>query len=504
MTQQYMKKWIVFGLLVIAVWHLSGYSQGYAQNELQPIERPELAQMLAPIALYPDALLSQILIAASYPFEVVEAERWITKNPYLTGQALDDALSEKDWDVSILALCHYPKVLTMMTENLSWTARLGDAFVAQEQDVMDVVQELRTKARARGALATTSEQTIVDEGNVIRIMPADENYLHVPAYDPYYVYGAWYYPAYPPFRIYYPGAAIVGAGVTFSPGFYIGFGFFGWSGFNWAARHVVVVRHDRPKRHDRFFHGPKEPPRIHWRPDDRRRLENRKRMPEIPPSRQPAKPLFRVQDRQDREVKKGRGYYGQPSGTPQPAGPRAIERQPDLKPGAPEKPVPPRTKPPVMDRSKPTPSVPGPVQTVEPKRSQPIPVGPRAVDRPSDIRKRAPESAGQPQTYPSAPQQSKPTPSIPGPGQTMEPKRSQPVPAGPRAIDSPSGPVKRAPAKAEPSQSATPAVNQPKTAPSVSGRIQRGESEGKKQRTWGQDEQKMRQEVPRRRGGENP
>src|SRR5512133_3630256 len=144
----------------------------------QTFSQEELAQMLAPVALYPDALLSQMLMAATYPFDVVEADRWMTRNPYMTGEALDEALQAKDWDVSVLALCHYLKVLAMMSENLSWTAGLGDAFTNQEDDVMDTVQELRARARAEGNLSTTPEQRVVVEDRYISIEPVSPEYVY--------------------------------------------------------------------------------------------------------------------------------------------------------------------------------------------------------------------------------------------------------------------------------------------------------------------------------------
>jgi hypothetical protein len=257
----------------------------------QTFSREELAQMLAPIALYPDALLSQILMAAAYPFEVADARRWLTNNPYVTGDALDEALKVKDWDVSILALCHYPKILTMMSENLSWTARLGDAFANQEEDVLDAVQELRAGAYAAGNLATTKEQIVIAEDRIIRIEPSGADFIYVPAYDPYVTYGDWWYPMYPPLRIFLPGLFIAGPGIIFSPRFSVGFGVFGWSSFNWRERHVIVVNMDRTRRfyrHADDYRGADHRP---WRPDRDRRFVREKRGGEIPRFSPPVKPL---------------------------------------------------------------------------------------------------------------------------------------------------------------------------------------------------------------------
>src|SRR5713101_4815809 len=123
--------------------------------------KEELDQMLAPIALYPDALLSQILMASTYPIEVVDADRWVRQNPNLTGDQLDEALKDKDWDVSVKSLCHFPKVLSAMSQNLDQTTKIGNAFLNQQQDVMDTIQELRDKAQAQGNLNTTEQQKVI-------------------------------------------------------------------------------------------------------------------------------------------------------------------------------------------------------------------------------------------------------------------------------------------------------------------------------------------------------
>ncbi len=259
----------------------------------QTFSQEELAQMLAPVALYPDALLSQILMAATYPFDVVEADRWMTRNPYVTGEALDQALQAKDWDVSVLALCHYPKVLAMMSENLSWTARLGDAFTNQEDDVMDTVQELRARARAAGNLSTTPEQRVIVEDRYISIEPVSPEYVYVPAYDPYLVYGTWWLPLFPPLPIILPGLIITGPRIVFSPRYHVGFGVFGWSRFDWHQRHVVIVDIDRTRRYYRHYrdYDYRGPDRRNWRPDHERRYVRERRAGEIPVYRPPVRPV---------------------------------------------------------------------------------------------------------------------------------------------------------------------------------------------------------------------
>ena len=285
---------LVVTVIVILVpgWAQSQDNSG--SSSAQNFKQEELAQMLAPIALYPDALLSQVLMAASYPFEVVEADRFLANNPGLNGDALDNALKEKDWDVSVLSLCYYPKVLSMMTENLNWTARLGDAFINQQQEVMDTVQELRAKAYAQGNITTTPEQNVIVEERIIRIETSSPDYMYVPVYDPYVIYGPWWYPAYMPFPIFYPGVAVIGPRIAFSPRVYVGFGVFGWSAFNWRSHNMMIVNIDRTKRFNRnvnVYRGVQHSP---WRPDRERRFVREQRAREIPQYRPVVRPLAQV------------------------------------------------------------------------------------------------------------------------------------------------------------------------------------------------------------------
>ncbi|HMF50189.1 MAG TPA: DUF3300 domain-containing protein, partial [Candidatus Saccharimonadales bacterium] len=165
-------------------------------------KQEELDQVLAPIALYPDALVSQILIASTYPLEIVQADRFAKQNASLKGDALTKALEAQTWDPSVKSLVNFPQIVTMMSEKLDWTQKLGDAFLGQQKEVMDTVQSLRAKAQAAGNLKTTKEQTVIVEQKIIRIEPASPQVIYVPAYNPTVVYGAWPYPAYPPY--YYP------------------------------------------------------------------------------------------------------------------------------------------------------------------------------------------------------------------------------------------------------------------------------------------------------------
>jgi len=198
----------------------------------------QLEQLAAPIALYPDSLVAQILMASTYPLEVVEAARWRKDNDKLKGDALGSALKKQSWDASVKSLVNFPSVLTMMNERLSWTQQLGNAVLGQQQDIMAAVQRLRTKARAAGNLKTTAQQTVVVEEKVIRIEPASPEVIYVPAYNPMVVYGTWPYPAYPVPAPYYPpgyvaGAAIVGfaAGVAVSQAWGYAWGGCRWGGY---------------------------------------------------------------------------------------------------------------------------------------------------------------------------------------------------------------------------------------------------------------------------------
>ena len=210
-------------------------------QERQPYSQAELDQMLAPIALYPDALLSQVLMAATYPLEVVEAARWSRAHPGLQGDEAVRAAQDKDWDPSVKSLLAFPNLLSRMDEKLEWTKQLGDAFLAQEQQVMDAVQDLRRKAKAAGQLAPDERVRVVEDGGTIVIEAANPRVVYVPYYDPWVVYGPWWWSAYPPvvwapwpgYVVYRPGFWW-GVGVTISSGFFFG-------SVSWPHRHVVVT-----------------------------------------------------------------------------------------------------------------------------------------------------------------------------------------------------------------------------------------------------------------------
>ncbi len=202
----------------------------------------ELQRLAAPIALYPDSLVAQILAASTFPEEVVEADRWVQAHPDLKGQALGQAVDQQPWDPSVKALAAFPSVLGNMDKNLSWTSTLGDAYYNQQQDVMDAVQVMRHQAQQAGALKSTPQEVVRDDGPDVDIEPADPNVVYVPAYNPWLVYGypiaAWpgWYP--------YPGIWFGGPYLSFGIGFGIGwFGGFGWGwghwGFDWHHRYAM-------------------------------------------------------------------------------------------------------------------------------------------------------------------------------------------------------------------------------------------------------------------------
>ncbi len=213
--------------------------QGPAQGQAQappyaPQSAEQLQQLVAPIALYPDSLVAQILAAATFPEQVVEADRWVQANPNLKGAALGQAIDQMPWDPSVKALTAFPAVLGNMDKNLSWTSSLGDAYYNQQQDVMIAVQVMRQKAEQSGNLKTTPQQVVTSQGSDIVVQPADPQVVYVPAYNPWAVYGgpiaAWpgWYP--------YPGIWWGGPYLSFGIGFGIGwFGGFGWGWGHWGC-----------------------------------------------------------------------------------------------------------------------------------------------------------------------------------------------------------------------------------------------------------------------------
>jgi hypothetical protein len=221
------------------------------QNSAPLMPPQQLDNLVAPIALYPDPLLSQVLVASTYPLEVVEAQQWLQKTNGLSGSALLDAAKQQNWDPSVQALVAFPDVLAKLNQDIRWTTDLGNAFLAQQADVMSAVQRMRAQAQSNGRLSTTPQQivtTATDNGQAaIQIEPANPEVIYVPTYDPMYVWGppAWGY--YPP--LYYPAFGFgfgpgLDIGLCFGGWGYGGFGWGGWGGWgwgpNWFGRSVFV------------------------------------------------------------------------------------------------------------------------------------------------------------------------------------------------------------------------------------------------------------------------
>jgi hypothetical protein len=233
--------WVLAGLfaLLLAAPPVV-FSQGSPPDSTK-FKQEELDQMLAPVALYPDALLAQVLMAATYPLEVVEADRWVKNNKNLKGDALNAQVDKQTWDTSVKSLASFPQVLSMMSDKVDWTQKLGDAFLAQQKQVMDTVQKLRSKAYAQGTLTTTTQQKVVVQEQVIQIVPASPTVVYVPAYNPAVVYGTWPYPAYPPYPVYSPGAMMATSMVSFGLGVAVGAAWSNnWGSCNWHNGDINV------------------------------------------------------------------------------------------------------------------------------------------------------------------------------------------------------------------------------------------------------------------------
>ena len=230
------------------MWGLTAYAQQPPAPEVgqtapadKTFSQEELEQILAPIALHPDALLAQILMASTYPLEIVQAARWVSANPNVTGQALETEMAKQPWDPSVKSLAAVPQILQQMSDKLEWMQKLGDAFLAQKEDVMATVQALRAKAAASGNLNSTPQQVVktetIETKTVYVIESAQPEVVYVPAYNPAVVYGSWAYPAYPPYSVYPPSYAYA-PGLAFATGVVVGAAI--WGGCNWGRNDVNV------------------------------------------------------------------------------------------------------------------------------------------------------------------------------------------------------------------------------------------------------------------------
>lgn len=236
------KRKVLSGLAMLLAFLTAAAPGAFGQQPEQPVfKSEELEQVLAPIALYPDSLLAQVLMASTYPLEIVQADRWAKQNKDLKGEALTGALEKQNWEPSVKSLVNFPQVLAMMSEKLDWTQKLGDAFLAQQNEVMETVQRLRKKAVDAGTLKTTPEQQVVVEKETIIIAPSNPQVVYVPTYNPTVVYGTWAYPAYPPASYYPPGYTAGAALFSFGAGLAVGAAWgYAWGNCNWHGGDVDV------------------------------------------------------------------------------------------------------------------------------------------------------------------------------------------------------------------------------------------------------------------------
>jgi hypothetical protein len=244
-----MKRVTVFQMIMVLFLCMNlALSPGLLAQESKegaPAFRPEeLDQILAPIALYPDSLLAQVLTASTYPLEIVQAARFVQQNKELKGEKLMAAAKDKDWEPSVKAMLQFPDVLAMMNEKIEWTEKLGNAFLSQQKEVMASVQRLRKKAQESGNLKTTKEQVIKveKETTVIVIESASPQVVYVPTYNPTVVYGVWVYPAYPPYPVYPPGYVAATAAFSFAVGVAVGAAWSGYGGWGcgWGHNEINV------------------------------------------------------------------------------------------------------------------------------------------------------------------------------------------------------------------------------------------------------------------------
>ena len=261
-------KWLWFTFA--ALFTSAALAQSPEPRSRVVFAQPELDQMLAPIALYPDALLSQVLMAATYPRDLAEAASWSRANGRLQGDEAVRAVEREPWDPSVMSLVAFPELLEMMDERRDWTRRLGDAFLAQPDDVMDTVQDLRRRADAAGHLRSGEEMVVQRQGDDYVIEPPTPDIVYVPYYDPYVVYGDWWWPRYEPvFWNPWPSYRWHSGyrGLAWGYGIRLGHGFF-FGAFDWRHRYVRYASHRPWYYHGRDWRGGD---RWNWRGGDGRR-----------------------------------------------------------------------------------------------------------------------------------------------------------------------------------------------------------------------------------------
>jgi len=224
-------------VIVVACFLLHAVVEGYPQTGPEPgasMSPQQLDDLVAPIALYPDPLAGEVLAACTYPMELAEAEQWVRDHPHWKPSKLMDQAKKQNWDPSVQGLVVFSNVLAYLTQNMTWTTQLGNAFLAQQADVMQAVQRMRAQAEAKGTLHSTPQETVTtqnqDGQTAITIQPTDPNVWYVPDYNPAYVWGPPVWGAYPP--LLYPG---IDVGLGWDPGIDLGLYFGGWGGWGWGG-----------------------------------------------------------------------------------------------------------------------------------------------------------------------------------------------------------------------------------------------------------------------------
>jgi hypothetical protein len=416
----------------------------FAQNNIPVFRQEELDQILAPIALYPDSLLAQILMASTYPIEVVQADRWVKANRNLPPDALNDALDRQSWDLSVKTLVPFPNVLSMMSERIDWTQSLGDAFLAQEADVMDSVQRLRAKAYAAGNLHSNQQLAVSRQGAIIVIEPASPQVVYVPVYNPVVVYGRWGYPAYPPVVIYpYPPGAVIATGIIFfSVGIAVASAWnHGWGYWDWGHRNVYVnVNRTVNINRTTTVINTREIRTTTWQHDPGHRKGVAYRDPHT-------REKYAPSNRQG--VDNRRDYRGYVQTAPARSG--STVSRPDTRPGSGTV-----ARPSTQTRPESAVSRPGPDTRTGPAVTRPAPETKAApsVTRPAPATTPAPGTVARPST------QARPesTVSRPAPETKAAPSVARPAPAttpAPATVERPSKQIRQAPAVSRPAPSNT-------------------------------------------------
>lgn len=425
-------------IVMITSLALLSASIGPASAQGQPVpsfSRAKLEQLAAPIALYPDALLTQILMAATYPLDVVQAARWRRANPGLTGSRLEQAVQSRTWDESIKGLTAFPAVLRMMDERLDWTEQLGEAFLAQQEELLAAVQDLRRRAEVAGYLKSSQQQRVTHSGSgpssYVIIEPVDPDFVYVPEYDPV-VYGQWPYPDYPAYR-WYSSRRSEGRVFWFAAAAVIGTAL--WARWDWNRRQVAIdpVRFNRFNRSNRAIST--------WQHDPSRRRGAPYKAPAL---------VSKFRDLKALPPQRG-VVRQQPVGPVVPGG----KRQPDTRPApagtavAP-KVVAPGKSAPAVTRSRTSPPAGRSTSPASRPTSPPPFVTPRRQP-PSDTRRAAPPAIARP---PPEARRSAPTSRPP-------PAVSRPAPVAPRAAAPPRAASPAAP-PARPTKPAPQSKPQPK------------------------------------------